>query len=60
MEDKLDVVIFPDDWNNFEYFGIDPEKFYKSRTVEVIGRVKMRRGKPGIIVDHPMLLRSSP
>jgi micrococcal nuclease len=58
MEDKLDVVIFPDDWNNFLYFDIYPEKFYKGRTVEVIGRIKMRRGKPSIVVDHPMLLRS--
>jgi len=59
MEDRLDVVIFPDDWNNFQHFDIDPEKFYKGRTVEVIGRVKMRRGKPSIVVDHPMLVRSA-
>jgi len=58
MVDKLDVVIFPDDWNNFEHFGIDPEKFYTGKTVEVTGRVKMHRGKPNIVVDHPMLVRS--
>ena len=59
MEDRLDVVIFPDDWNNFQHFNIDPEKFYKGKTVEVIGRVKMRGGKPSIVVDHPMLVRSA-
>jgi len=58
MEDKLDVVIFPDDWNNFQHFDIDPEEFYKGKTVEVTGRVKMYKGKPSINVDHPMLLRS--
>jgi len=58
MEDKLDVVIFPDDWNNFQHFDIYPEKFYKGKTVEVTGRVKMHRGKPSMVVDHPMLLRS--
>ncbi len=59
MEDKLDVVIFPDDWNNFEHFDIDPEKFYKGKTVEVTGRLKMHKGTPSIVVDHPMLVRSS-
>ncbi len=58
LEDKLDVVIFPDDWNNFQHFDIDPEKFYKDKTVEVTGRVKMYKSKPSIVVDHPMLLRS--
>ncbi len=57
MEDKLDVVIFPDDWENFSYFGIDPENYYQDKRLEVIGRVKMHRGKPSIVVDHPMLLR---
>ncbi len=58
MEDKLDVVIFPDDWENFGHFGIAPENFYQDKKVEVIGRVKMYKGKPSIVVDHPMLLRS--
>lgn len=58
MEDMLDVVIFPSDWENFEHFEIDPEEFYKGKTIEVVGRVRMRRGKPSIVVNHPMLLRS--
>ncbi len=58
MEDKLDIVVFPSDWDNFEHFDIDPEGFYKGKTVEVVGRVRMRRGKPSIVVNHPMLLRS--
>jgi len=58
MEDKLDIVVFPSDWDNFEHFDIDPEAFYKGKTIEVVGRVRMRRGKPSIVVNHPMLLRS--
>lgn len=58
MKDMLDVVIFPSDWDNFGHFDIDPEKFYKGKTIEVVGRVRMRRGKPSIVVNHPMLLRS--
>ncbi len=57
MEDRLDVVIFPDDWNNFRHFDINPEDFYRDKTLEVTGRVKMHKGKPSIVVDHPMLLR---
>lgn len=59
MEDKLDLVIFPNNWENFQHFGIDPENFYLDKYVEVIGRVRMRRGKASIVVDHPMLLRST-
>jgi len=58
MEDKLDVVIFQNDWENFKHFGIDIEEFYKGKSIEVVGRVKMHRGKPSIVVDHPMLIRS--
>lgn len=57
MEDKLDIVIFPNTWDNFEHFGIDPENFYLQKNVEVTGRVRMRRGKPSIVVDHPMFIR---
>lgn len=57
MQDMLDVVLFPSDWENFEHFGIDPENFYEDKTVEVVGRVRMRKGKPSIVVNHPMLLR---
>jgi micrococcal nuclease len=58
MEDKLDIVIYPDNWGNFEYFGIDPAVYYRNKMVEATGRVRMRGGKPGIAVDHPMILRS--
>ena len=57
IDDKLDVVIFPDDFGNFEFFGIDPVSYYKGRTVEVTGRVKLHKGTPGIIINHPMHIR---
>ncbi len=57
IDGKLDVVIFPDDLGNFRFFGIDPASYYKGRAVEVTGRVKMHKGTPGIIVNHPMLIR---
>jgi micrococcal nuclease len=54
---RLEVVIFPDDLGNFTFFSIDPADYYTGKEVEVIGRVKMHRGIPGIVVDHPMLVR---
>ena len=57
IEGKLDVVIFPDDLANFTFFGIDPAGYYTGKKVEVTGRVKMRRGTPGITVNHPMHVR---
>ncbi|MEQ9619649.1 MAG: thermonuclease family protein [Deltaproteobacteria bacterium] len=57
IEDSFDIVIFSDDWGNFKFFGIDPGIYYKGRRVEVTGRVRMYRGTPGMIVDHPMLIR---
>jgi micrococcal nuclease len=57
LDGKLDVVIFPDDLGNFEFFGIDPASYYKGRRVEVTGRIKMYKGTPGIIVNHPILIR---
>jgi len=58
MQDMIDIVIFRDNWNNFEHFDIDPEIYYKDKHIEVIGRIRMRKGKPSMVVDHPMLLRS--
>ncbi|MCC6713386.1 MAG: thermonuclease family protein [Candidatus Dadabacteria bacterium] len=58
VEDELEVVIFPDDFGNFEFFGIDPAKDYEGKEIEVTGRVRVRKGKPGIVVAHPMLVRS--
>lgn len=58
MQDMIDIVIFRDNWNNFEYFGIEPENYYNDKHLEVTGRVRMRKGSPSMVVDHPMLLRS--
>lgn len=58
MENKLDIVIFSNNLDNFDHFGIDPESYYQDKNVEVTGRVKMHRGKPSIVLDHPMLIRS--
>ncbi len=57
MNGEFDAVIFRDDWANFEFFDIYPSKYYNGREVEVIGRVKMYKGTPGIIVDHPIQIR---
>ena len=56
MEEDMDVVIFSGDWRNFDFFGIVPEKYYPGKPVEVVGRVKMYRGKPQIVVGHPILI----
>ena len=58
MEDDLDLVIFPNSWDNFSFFGIIPEKYYVGEPVEVIGRVKMYKGTPEIIINHPISIRS--
>jgi endonuclease YncB( thermonuclease family) len=57
MDGKFDVMIFPDDLGNFTFFGIDPAAYYKGRTVEVTGRIKMYKGTPEIILSQPMLIR---
>lgn len=57
MEDQLDIVIFKNNVNNFRYMDIDPGSYYTGFPVEVTGRVKMYRGRPQIVVDHPMSLR---
>lgn len=59
LEDKLEVVIFPGDYGNFEFFGIDPAADYEGKEIEVTGRVRVRKGTPGIVIDHPMLIRSA-
>jgi micrococcal nuclease len=58
IEEGLNIVIFSDDMNNFEFFGIEPAHYYKGKNVEVTGRVRMYKGEPEIIVDHPMLIRT--
>jgi micrococcal nuclease len=58
MEGDLDIVIFSDNWDEFEFFGIAPERHYVGKPVEVIGRVTVYRGKPQIIVNHPISIRS--
>lgn len=57
IEDGFDIVVFSDDWGNFEFFGINPETYYDGKRVEVTGRVRMYRGMPGVIVNHPILIR---
>ena len=57
MEDELNLVFFNDTINNFQYFGIDPAYFYTGKPVEVIGRVKMYRGSPQIVVTHPISIK---
>ncbi|MGI9533576.1 MAG: thermonuclease family protein [Thermodesulfobacteriota bacterium] len=57
MEDDLNLVFFSDTYENFIYFGIDPANFYTGKPVEVIGRVKMYRGSPQIVVSHPISIK---
>jgi micrococcal nuclease len=58
MEGDLDIVIFPSSWENFRILGIVPEESYLGELVEVIGTVKMYRGRPEIIISHPLSIRS--
>jgi len=57
MDNLLDVKIFESDWPNFSYFGIAPDTHYKDKRIRVTGRVKVYKGKPGIVVGHPMAIR---
>ena len=57
MEDVLDIVIFPDSLSNFSFFNIIPEDYYLGRAVEVIGKIRMYRGRPNIIISHPISIR---
>jgi endonuclease YncB( thermonuclease family) len=58
LEDELDIVIFPDDWGNFRFFGINPESYYLGKPVEVIGKVRMYKGRPEIRIGHPISIRT--
>ncbi len=57
MERDFNVVIFRDSWKNFSHFGINPERDFIGFPVEVIGRVRLYKGKPQIIVSHPITLK---
>lgn len=57
LEEGLDIVLFPDSWGNFNHFNIKPEEYYIGKPVEVIGRISMYRGRPNIIISHPMYIR---
>jgi micrococcal nuclease len=57
MEDDLDIVIFYDTLGNFRFFDIDPETYYVGKPVEVVGKVRMYKGKSEIRVSHPMSIR---
>jgi micrococcal nuclease len=57
MEGDINVAIFYRDWRNFYFFGITPEKYYLGKPVEVVGRVKMYRSKPEIVIGHPISIK---
>lgn len=43
---------------NFRFFGINPESYYLGKPVEVIGRVRMYKGRPEIRISHPISIRT--
>lgn len=57
MENELDIVIFRNDWDNFDFFGIRPEIYYVGSPVEAVGRIKLYKGHTQIIVNHPIKLK---
>jgi micrococcal nuclease len=57
MDGDFDVIIFSNSWKNFNFFGIEPQSDYIGFPVEVIGRVKQYKGKPQIVVNHPITLK---
>lgn len=57
MEKQLDIVIFRNDLDNFKRLGIDPSSDYTGTPVEATGQIKMYRGRPQIIIDHPISIR---
>ncbi len=57
MDKDFDVVIFKNGLDNFSHFGINPERDFIGYPVEVIGRVKLYKGKPQIVVSHPITLK---
>lgn len=54
LKGGLDVVIFRRDLPSFAFFDIEPKTFYKDKRVEAIGRVSLYKGRPQIIVNHPI------
>ncbi|NIP39097.1 MAG: thermonuclease family protein [Candidatus Dadabacteria bacterium] len=57
LDEDLDIVIFANGWKNFSHFGINPETDFVGFAVEVIGRVKKYKGRPQIVVSHPITLK---
>ncbi len=57
MGDDMNVVIFSNDWENFKFFDINPENYFLGKQVEVIGRVKVYKGKTQIVISHPISIR---
>lgn len=58
MEDVLDIVLFPESLSNFSFFNIIPEEYYMGKPVEVIGKIRMYRGRPNIVLSHPISIRA--
>lgn len=57
MGKEFNVTIYEGDWPNFEFFRIDPYTYYNGKTLRVTGRVRKYRGKPSMVVGHPMSIR---
>lgn len=57
VNNLLNITFFKSDFDNFRFFGIDPSNFYLGKYVEVIGRIRMYRGSPQIIVEHPISIK---
>lgn len=57
LDREFRVTIFERDRPNFEFFRIDPDTHYQGEKVRVTGRVRMYRGKPSMVVGHPMSIR---
>lgn len=50
----VEIVIFGKSVSNFRHFGINPSEHYPGKTVQVVGRASMYRGRPNIIARHPI------
>ena len=48
--DTFKVVIFPDAW---PLFPAPPEDYYRDKTIQVTGQVKMYQNAPEVIVERP-------
>ncbi len=53
----FDMVIFGNSVGTFLHFGINPLEQYTGKTVSVVGRVSMYRGRPNIRIGHPASIR---